>query len=153
MRLLLEAAVRHKGLGPYHADRIRTWPPNVITKAFVFFKIETSAAYRVCAVGSADLVITLSSPFSALSDGQSGHAVDGRETLRGRWPSRIVVPLMVVDDAMIALKDSRAVALDDLARYPPSAAAGFCNHNGRGQRDHRVPYRCFLQLMLLQYGC
>ena len=59
MRLLLEAAVRHKGLGPYHADRIRTWPPNVITKAFVFFKIETSAAYRVCAVGSAGLVITL----------------------------------------------------------------------------------------------
>ena len=59
MRLLLEAAVRHKGLGPYHADSIRTWPPNVITKAFVFFKIETSAAYRVCAVGSADLVITL----------------------------------------------------------------------------------------------
>ena len=69
----------------------------------------------------------------AAEDGQSGHAVDGRETLRGRWPSRIVVPLMVVDDAMIALKDSRAVALDDLARYPPSAAvqaAGFATTTG-----------------------
>ena len=91
MRLLLEAAVRHKGLGPYHADRIRTWPPNVITKAFVFFKIETSAAYRVCAVGSAGLVITLyKSVLCSLSGLLKHFELQGMMGVDQRWMIAVI---------------------------------------------------------------
>ena len=91
MRLLLEAAVRHKGFGPYHADRIRTRPPNVITKAFVFFKIETSAAYQVCAVGSAGLVITLNKSVLCSLSGLLKHfELQGMMGVDQRWMIAVI---------------------------------------------------------------